>query len=103
MPTSVFELVSERLEATTDLATLEARGTLRLALTHAGLDATGVTPAQMCVVLDQVLPGELRARGVADPEQVCAALVASLQSEGSAGDQRDPESPEEVFRRLARG
>ena len=62
-----------------------------------------VTAAQMCVVLEQVLPGELRVRGVANPEEVCTALLGALKSAPAADDEPDPESPEAVFRRLAGG
>ena len=41
--TPSFEWVSQELERITSLERLEARGTLRLVLKKAGLDASGVT------------------------------------------------------------
>ena len=81
---------------------------MRLALKEAGLDVASVTPSQMAVVLSHVLPGELHARGVEAPEQVCRELTACL---ARARDELAPfsdekatrsESPEEIFRRLGR-
>ena len=43
MAASIFELVAEELERRTDLAKLEARGTVRLSLKQAGLDAHTVS------------------------------------------------------------
>lgn len=107
MAKSVFELVAEGLEQRTQFQTLEARGTVRLALKEAGLDAASVTPSQMAVVLTHVLPGELRARGVAEPEKVCQELTASfVRAAGDLASADGPaarwESPEEIFRRLGR-
>jgi len=102
---SIFEQTAAGLEATTSLERLEARGTVRLALKRAGLDAASVNTAQMFVVLDQVLPAELIARGVDGPERVCRELRASLaaaQPPDADLDADDAESPEAVFRRLAR-
>lgn len=105
MAQSIFEQTASGLEETTSLEKLEARGTVRLALKRAGLDAVSVNAAQMFVVLDQVLPAELIARGVDGAERVCqelrAALAAALPSGADVADE-DSESPEAVFRRLAR-
>jgi hypothetical protein len=102
MTASIFDFVADELERRTDLATLEARGTVRLALKEAGLDARSVTVEQMVVMLRKVMPTEMRSRGVDQPEAVCGAVVKALQaahpSTGSAGDS---ESPEAIFRRLA--
>jgi len=58
----LFDAVADALEAQSPLDGLAARGTLRLALKSAGLDPKGVTPEQMRVVLERVLPGELETR-----------------------------------------
>jgi hypothetical protein len=55
----------------------------------------------MKVVLERVLPAELKARGVADPEGHCAAVAAKLA--GSAPAESAGETPEAIFARLARG
>jgi hypothetical protein len=97
---SAFDFVCAQLEQRTSLNRLEARGTVRLALKAAGLDAARVTPAQMRAVVERVLPGELRNRAIQDPERHCTALAALLASsklaEAGAG-----ESPEAIFARLA--
>lgn len=93
-----FDWVSQRLEEHTKLSRLEARGTVRLVLREAGLDATSVLPEQMRVVVEKRLAAQLAARGVPDPKSLCHALAAELP--GSAPNTARPESPEEIFRRL---
>ena len=94
----VFERICDELEARSALGRLGARGTVRIALKAAGLEARSVRPDQMAVVLERVLPGELAARGVDDAAGICGALVDGLV----ASDFRAPtdDSPEDVFRRL---
>jgi len=99
MADSIFEFVAEKLEAATDLEKLEARGTVRLALKAAGLDARSVTKEQMIVMVEKVLPGELAARGVDGAEVICVQLAAATK-EMDTGDGSGAESPEDVFRRL---
>lgn len=98
MPDSpAFEMVCTEIERSTELDRLEARGTVRLALKEAGLEARSVTPEQLQVVVDKILPRELGARGVHDGEAVCASLREGLgQISGGAA----PESPDAIFRRL---
>ena len=95
-----FELACEVLESDTSLDRLEARGTVRLTLKAAGLDTRNVTPDQMSVAVDKLLPDELTARGVENGDGVCAALkekVARMEAPGVA------EAPEAVFARLGGG
>lgn len=95
-----FDLACDVLESESSLDRLEARGTVRLALKAAGLDSRGVTPDQMRVVVESVLPGELQARGVADGDRVCTALkgkLAGVQATNAA------DTPEAVFARLGGG
>lgn len=94
---SAFDFVCAELERATSLTQLEARGTVRLALKSAGLDARNVTAAQLGVVLDKKMPGELRGRGCADPERICARIAEQLAAARftSSGD-----SPEAIFSRL---
>ena len=103
MAASIFELVAEELERRTDLAKLEARGTVRLALKEAGLDARAVTTEQMIVMLQKVMPDEMRSRGVEQPEQICEAIITALKSSHAASNLPEAESPEAIFRRLADG
>jgi len=78
---------------------LEARGTVRIALRAAGLDARSVTTTQMSVMLERVMPDELRNRGVDRPEAHCNTLAAAVKSQSETHEATD-ESPEDVFRRL---
>jgi hypothetical protein len=102
MADSIFDFVAGELERRTDLARLEARGTVRLALKEAGLDARGVTREQMLVTLEKILPGEIRTRGVEQPDPVCEAICSALKSATLDEEPSGDESPEAVFRRLAR-
>ncbi len=106
MAKSIFEHVSDGLEQRSDLAKLEARGTVRLALKQAGLDVGSVTAGQMLVVLAQVLPAELKVRGVEQSERVCEILQIALKAahpSDAAAETVDAESPEAIFRRIGRG
>jgi hypothetical protein len=95
---AAFDHVCEGLERRTSLDRLQCRGTVRLALKEAGLDAGRVLPGEMAVVLRRVLPDALRARGVENPEAVCQALAGGLDAlpAAPAGD-----TPEAIFGRLA--
>ena len=93
-----FDWICGELERLTSLDTLEARGTVRLSLKKAGLEARSVSPGQLAVVAGRILGGELRARGIENAEQVCEDLVTSLESHQPASSAG--ESPEEVFKRL---
>lgn len=95
---TAFDLVAAELEERSSLSQLEARGTVRLALKGAGLDAAQVTPQQMAVVLEKVLPGELASRGIEDAQGICAALAARLAGIEAGG--KTAETPEDVFARL---
>lgn len=95
--TRAFDLVCDQLEAGTSLERLEARGTVRLALKTAGLEARSVTPEQMSVVVSRILPDELATRGVEGASSLCESISADLKNlEG--GDVR--ETPDAIFRRL---
>lgn len=92
-----FDFVCSQLEARTSLDRLAARGTVRISLKQAGLDSRAVTPEQMAVVLEKVLPGELTSRGVQGGAAICgeiAAKVRRLTASSSA------DTPDAVFRRL---
>ena len=92
-----FDYVCGELEARTELDRLAARGTVRLALKQAGLEARSVTADQMKVVLDRVLPDELNSRGIEGGAAVCSDLQGGLASIDSGAE---PETPDAVFKRL---
>jgi hypothetical protein len=95
--TPSFTLVCEKLESQTQLGRLGARGTIRLALKEAGLDAAAVTPREMIVVLEKILPAQLRIRGISSPESICRELGASLST---LPREEGGETPEHIFARL---
>jgi hypothetical protein len=103
MSASIFDFVSDELERLTTLEKLEARGTVRLALKAAGLDARTVTTPQMVATLEKVMPAEMRARGVENGDQVCKTLVTRLEAAHPSSGAANLESPEAIFRRLAQG
>ena len=94
---NAFTTLCEQLEQSSTLDRLEARGTVRLALKQAGLEAASVTASQLTVVVEKILPGELESRGVEGPESVCNMLASTLKAmpDDTAGD-----SPEAIFERL---
>ena len=95
--TRAFSFVCEQLETGSSLDRLEARGTVRLALKQAGLEARSVTPDQMAVVVARILPDELSSRGIENGAGLCASIGADLQhlEAGEVG-----ETPDAVFQRL---
>jgi hypothetical protein len=99
---SLFEFVAAELQKHSDLENLEARGTIRLALKSSGLTAQEVTPEQMVIIIDQVMPRDLRVRGVESPEGVCGALSQAVKGFEAENDESAGASPEDVFRRLSR-
>lgn len=103
MATTVFDYAAEQLERRTDLERLEARGTLRLAVKSAGLDPREITAGQMSVVVGRVLEAELASRGVERPAAVCEDLLGAIkQLDPAQSAEPSPDSPEAIFRRLAR-
>ena len=93
-----FDFVCAQVERATELSTLEARGTVRLALKAAGMDPKTVGASQMRVVLEKVMPDELKNRGCPDPERICADIASQLGSKSFASHSSD--SPEAIFARL---
>jgi hypothetical protein len=100
---STFGWVCEQLESATSLDRIEARGTVRLALKEAGLDARSVGPDQMRVVIQKVLPAELEARAVEDASAVCDSLQNGLKSFTPSDAATAEATPDAVFKRLAGG
>ncbi len=103
MAADLFDFAAERLEHHTGFSRLEARGTLRLALKTAELNAKSVTAGALCMVFEMVMPGELDSRGVSDVQDICAAVLADLESAGDAAEDASATSPDEIFRRLSGG
>ncbi len=82
----VFDFTGERLEALTTLDRIAARGTIRMVLKDAGLDAGSVTRDQMTVLAEKLMPAALEKKGVDDADGVVRALLAELAAfEGCSG------------------
>lgn len=94
---AVFDFVCAKLEEGSPLDRLAVRGTVRIALKQAGLEARAVTPDQMAVVVEKILPGELQSRGVEGGDGLCASIKTGLAGV-NAGVQAD--TPDAVFQRL---
>ena len=94
---AVFDFVCDKLERSAKMDRLAVRGTVRIALKNAGLEARSVTTQQMGVVLERLLPAELGSRGVEGGEAICSAIRSGLASvaQGAAVD-----TPDAVFQRL---
>jgi hypothetical protein len=92
-----FEVACAALERLSGLSLLEARGTMRLALRDAGMDANTVTAKQLAVVVARVLPRELESRDVRDPARMCDQICAALATVEEAPRTR---SALETFERL---
>jgi len=97
---AAFVWVCEQLERGTPLSAIEVRGTVRLALKQAGLDARAVTGSEMAVLLSKVMPLELQQRAVENAARLCQELATRIKGEHLAEATPDPKSVEAVFRRL---
>lgn len=95
-----FEAACTSLERRADLDRLVARGTIRLMLKDAGLEAKTVTARDLAVAVRRLLPGELASRGLADDAEALSSFVASALER--VEDRPDGETPEAVFARLGR-
>jgi DNA-directed RNA polymerase subunit beta' len=76
MPDSTaFEYACTELEAQTALDRLASRGTIRIALKQAGLEARSVAPEQLAVVVQKILPAELSSRSAASFQETTRVLT----------------------------
>jgi hypothetical protein len=75
----VFERTCEELDQRSSLDRLEVRGTVRIGLKIAGLDAYSVDAIQMIAVLRKLLPREFETRGVANAAAVCEEVIAVIE------------------------
>jgi len=99
---NVFDWACDALESATSLDRLEARGTVRLALKTAGLEARSVNVEQLQAVITRMLPSELEARGVADAASLCDRMATNLGRQDFGGTV-EGDSPESIFARLGGG
>jgi hypothetical protein len=100
MAVALFDIAGERLEGSTGMDRLAARGTLRIALKKAGLDPQSLTLSQLRAVFEKLMPRELEARGVADPVAASKAAIDGIASDANEADLAEATSPDEIFKRL---
>ena len=100
MATDLFDLAAEKLEGRTDMDRLAARGTLRIALKEAGLDAQKLTVPQLRAVFEKLMPKELEARGVSDAAATCQAAMNEITSSADSVGIASSTSADDVFKRL---
>jgi hypothetical protein len=100
MATTLFDIAAERLEESTDMDRLAARGTLRLAVKEAGLDLQSLSLAQLRAVFEKLMPRELEARGASNAAAICTAVMNDVASIASTVDLTTSDSPDEIFKRL---
>ena len=99
MAVDLFEIVCEKLEQSTELSRLEARGTVRIMLKEAGLNAKRISPDEMRAAVEQMAPRYLESRGVEHVEKVCAGVIQELDRVQT--DMADPsQAVESIFGRL---
>ena len=100
MATDLFDLAAETLERATDMDRLAARGTLRIALKEAGLDAHKLTLPQLRAIFERLMPKELDARGVSDAAATCQAAMNQITSSADSVGIASSTSADDVFKRL---
>ncbi|MEZ4220118.1 MAG: hypothetical protein R3B13_04245 [Polyangiaceae bacterium] len=96
----VFDWVTRQLERRTHLSRLEARGTVRLVLKDAGLDAGTVAAHQMAVVLVRLMPAALTKRRVEGSQDICGELAEEMQQMVARTKAASQDTAYEVFERL---
>ena len=100
MSTDLFDHAAEQLERHTDLDRLEARGTLRLVVKHAGLDAKSLTLQQLDAVFERVMPKELEVRGIDTAATTCHTIMAEIRRTAAPTDTAQAGNADEIFQRL---
>ncbi len=100
MATDLFDIAAEKLEASTEMDRLAARGTLRIALKEAGLDAHKLTIPQLRAVFEKLMPKELDARGIGEAAATCKATMDEIARSADAIGSASSASPDDVFKRL---
>jgi hypothetical protein len=100
MATDLFDLAAEKLETSVDMDRLTARGTLRIALKEAGLDAHKLTVPQLRAVFEKLMPKELDARGVSGAAAICHSVMEEIARSADSIDIDSSASPDDVFKRL---
>jgi hypothetical protein len=100
MADSLFDIAAASLERSADMDRLAARGTLRIAVKEAGLDAQKLTLPQLRVIFEKLMPKELEARGVSDAAAVCTATMDEIARSANTIDAGSSASADDIFKRL---
>ena len=100
MGQELFDCAAQKLETLTDLDRLEARGTLRIALKEAGLDAKTLTLIQLETVFEKMMPQQLELRAIDDPRAACSAVIKEVRLAGISAGGSAAASSDEIFGRL---
>jgi len=100
MANTLFDIAADSLEGSADMDRLAARGTLRIAVKEAGLDAQKLTLPQLRVVFEKLMPKELEARGVSGAAAVCTATMDAIAISANTIDAGSSTSPDDIFKRL---
>ena len=98
----VFEWACERLEQSSSLSRIQARGTMRLLLNAVGLDSHTLGANQLRVIALRLLPKELRKRGLPNVDALCQELAECPATVQGLLDQNRVIEPEDIFKRLGR-
>ncbi len=93
-----IDIVCSGLEELTGFSRLQAHGTMRLALKLAGFDPNKVNVAEIRIVVERVLPDELKRRN--RDAGICRELVARLEGVSDAETSENDIRPEAVFARF---
>jgi len=100
MSTGLFDCAADELERHTELNRLEARGTLRLAIKRAGLDAKRLRFRELDAIFERVMPGQLATRGIDQPSSVCKAIMVAIARNANGVTLADAANTDEVIGRL---
>jgi hypothetical protein len=97
MAKDLFTIVADRLCELSDLNRIEARGTIRIAFKKAGLNTNSFGAVDLNAVFTKIMPRELEARGCADSEATCEAIIRSMKG---VVPETATQSSDEIIRRL---
>jgi hypothetical protein len=97
---ALFEFVVGELTRATSLGRAAARAAVRSVTLRALFDPDTLSAGQMRLLVERLLPSEIRKGGVEDAERICKQIHAGLAAQALAFD--GPESPDEIFSRMIR-
>ena len=96
-----FEWLCSELQQRTKLTQVQARGTVRLMLSDAGLDPNHLRKNQLLVLIERQLLAELKKRRIVHLDILAGELAARLRMT-ALDESKQPTDHETVFSRLGR-